>query len=84
MACATPVIMTPTGYAKELVKHRNNGYIVSLGNLGMWVQLIYKHLYNKKQEQIASNARTAVLQFYSMEVFNQKQWDIYNFFIFGK
>ena len=84
MACATPVIMTPTGYAKELVKHRNNGYIVPLGNLGMWVQLIYKHLYNKKQEQIASNARTAVLQFYSMEVFNQKQWDIYNFFIFGK
>ena len=47
MACETPVVMTPTGYADEVVETGLNGYVADYGDVGLWSTYIKALLRDK-------------------------------------
>lgn len=82
MACGTPVIMTPTGYADELIETNINWYVAPFLDFDAWLNIIERHLDKKKlQSTMIITARQSILRQFSMQVFNARQWNIYKTFI---
>jgi glycosyltransferase involved in cell wall biosynthesis len=78
MACGTPVIMTPTGYAGELVEDGINGYVAPIESLNQWMSRIKTYLETPSlQDKISLNAYKSFLERFTMSQFNERQWDVY-------
>jgi glycosyltransferase involved in cell wall biosynthesis len=78
MACGTPVIMTPTGYAGELVEDGSNGYVTSMENHDQWISRIKTYLENPLlQNEISLNAYKSFLKRFTMSQFDERQWAVY-------
>lgn len=78
MACGTPVIMTPTGYAQELVKDGINGYVVPFEDIEGWMRRIKSYLSSFEiQSSMSQNAYESFLGRFTMIEFKERHWDIY-------
>lgn len=78
MASGTPIIMTPTGYASELIRDGENGYVATMGDVAEWTSKITQYLLDEKtQQNMSLEARKSVLDFYSLTSFKVRQWLFY-------
>lgn len=78
MACGTPVIMTKTGYANEVVFHGVNGYIAEYGDIGKWITYISAFVNDPAwRDKLGKRARETVIPYFSLRMFGDRHWEIY-------
>jgi glycosyltransferase involved in cell wall biosynthesis len=82
MACKTPVISTPTGGTKELIKHGENGLLVSINN-PIELAAGINYLLEKKDVRIkfGNAGRKLVIEKFSFDVVIKKLCKIYEKFV---
>lgn len=77
MACGLPVIGTNVEGIREVIKHKENGYLCET-NVNSIKEAIKKVLDNKKlQEKIGKNARQTIVDNFSLEKMLKKEISIY-------
>jgi len=78
MACGTPVIMTPTGYAQELIQDSINGYVGPFEDMEVWISKIKSHLSDLHTQSLMSqNAYESIRVNFTMTAFKERHWKIY-------
>lgn len=78
MACETPVIMTPTGYADEVVKTGVNGYVTNHGDKFLWINYIKALASDAVWKKILGlQARATVYPHFAMNEFWKRQYKVY-------
>lgn len=78
MACETPIVMTPTGYAEEAVETGFNGYVADYGDISSWATYIKALLRDPVWRRILGiRARASVLPYFSLERFAERHWQVY-------
>ncbi|MBT7902334.1 glycosyltransferase family 4 protein [Candidatus Woesearchaeota archaeon] len=73
MSCELPVIVTPVGYLKEYIKHRENGLVFPQGNSDK-LNLFLKKLIKDRQlrMQLGKNARKTIVENFTWDKTVQK------------
>ena len=76
MACGLPVIGTNVEGIKEIIKHKENGYLcgVELNSIRKAILEVLRH--KKLQERISQNARKTILERFSLERSLQKEIEV--------
>lgn len=84
MACGTPVIMTPTGYANELVLSGLNGVVAPLYDDPLWLLSLKGFIRDPVWHAVvALRAYKSVLPYFSLESFKERHWQVYKHVLGG-
>ena len=85
MACATPVISTPTAGALDLINHGKNGMLVPLKNPEKTGEIITSSLQNRDLlAEMGENARKTILDKYTWTNLGKKYVSVYKKLILDK
>jgi D-inositol-3-phosphate glycosyltransferase len=78
MACGTPVLMTNTGYAEEVVMTGVNGYVAPYGDKKLWLSHIKAVLHNTPwADKLAARTRPSVIPYFSLVDFSRRHLAAY-------
>ncbi len=78
MACGTPLIMTETGYAEEVVRSGLNGYVAPYGDEKLWASHIKAVLSNSPwRKKLEARTRTSVIPYFSLTSFKERHLQAY-------
>ncbi len=81
MASGLPVLASPQGIAKEVIKDGINGYIISKESPKIWAQKIYLLLSDEqKVKEMGRAAKKTIIENFTMNQFYDKHWGIYEMF----
>jgi glycosyltransferase involved in cell wall biosynthesis len=81
MACRLPVIATPQGFAPEIIKEGVNGFIIEEKIPQLWAEKIKILLSdNDLAYKMGEQAQLTVKDYYTIDHFFQRHWEIYQGF----
>jgi len=81
MACGLPVIATPQGFAPEIIIDGFNGYIIEEESPHLWAEKIKIILDDSAlAEKMGKAAQKVIKENYTLDIFFQRQWAIYEEF----